>query len=390
MKHIWTFVLAIAIPIMTLGQQPQPVYSHARVRMPVAWYKEQAAGWKKELQAHPDNAQAWYYYYYAKRNLHALDENDTRSGEEKHAEMQQLVASMHDAVPDSYEYNLVKWLSCGNDFACLPYLQQAAALGPERYEHLDGLINYAEVSRNIQDRDLYARKKYDAGQLSPGMMYYNYNVLAGTAPNALIITCGDNDTYPCWGLQALGIRPDVTVINVALLQIDEYRERLFKELGIAPWQLAKDSNGNIKRSSYDTYRHDIIQHIAANKKHYPVYVALTVAGHEPYLQNIQERLYLTGLTYLYSETPVDNMALLKKNMEKVYDLDYIQHSFYQDMSSELVKQINRNYLVPMLKLYEHYKTADDAAQMQWIQEKMQAVAIGTEDEAALKKCLSQK
>lgn len=50
--------------------------------------------------------------------------------------------------------------------------------------------------------------------------------------NALLLTCGDNDTYPAWALQAKGIRKDVKVINLYLLQIKDYRNKIFAELGL--------------------------------------------------------------------------------------------------------------------------------------------------------------
>jgi hypothetical protein len=192
----------------------------------------------------------------------------------------------------------------------------------------------------------------------------------GLPKNAILVVSGDNDTFPVWYLQSLGVRPDVTIVHNMLVNIKEYRQPLFTRVGVKEWAQKADKE---KSKAFD-----LVGYLADNDKHFPVCLSLTST--ECARESTTENYYLTGLAYLYSKTPVENIALLRKNFEQLYALDYIDRVYYNDISPDMVKHANGNYLVPMLKLYEHYQSCGDLQRAEWMKGKLMQVASGSKME----------
>lgn len=355
------------------GQKAEPVYSFARVPRSLDWYKEQSAAWKKVIDANPKNAEAWYYYYRVNRNLLKCDTTDTRPFDDRRQFVTQLIDDMGKQIPESYEYNFIKWAHGGMDMALLPYLQKADQLGANRWEHCEDMINMGIIELNQDKIDRYCKRLYESGNVSSGLLYYNYNVLASTEPNAIIFTVGDNDTYPLYILQSMGFRRDVTVINLHLFNITDYRDKVLKKIGAEPWKKGENSD-----ESNQLYSSEIITHVAANKKGMPVYLGLTVD--QPYLSKIEQDLYIIGMCYKYSKSAIDNMAILRRNYEQMFTLDYLSKPFYKDIAADIVDRINCNYVVPMLKLYKHYKLSGDTNSMERVKSILLTISKGKENE----------
>ena len=89
--------------------------------------------------------------------------------------------------------------------------------------------------------------------------------LESCAPNALLFTQGDNDTYPLWYAQEVeGIRTDVRVINLSLIGVDWYIEQLkYRWNESAPVKISFRDD-QIEGSNRDVIRYSPAQNIPDN------------------------------------------------------------------------------------------------------------------------------
>jgi hypothetical protein len=128
--------------------------------------------------------------------------------------------------------------------------------------------------------------------------------------------------------------------------------------------------------TYERFRQILIPHVANNRKGRPVYASLTVSG--PYTDQIRNALYLTGLASLYSNRSVDNIPLLKKNIEELYLLDYTKEYFPADISAGNVNSMNGNYLIPFAMLSKYYHSTGDATKSKYYRDRALQVATASE------------
>ncbi|MEM8891766.1 MAG: hypothetical protein AAGD28_27560 [Bacteroidota bacterium] len=333
------------LPILLLfsfglqAQTPQKVYRITKEMKKPAWYQEQIQAWKKVVEKNPQNGDAWLNYYWATRAG-----GQVSGGPWPQAAMEKVVAGVQKAMPNSFEYYFLSSFTNGSDFdAKLEMLKKAYEADPSRLELNEEFALQYEIKRNLAKRKEFNIKWYQSNELSPHLLAINYNVLMSLDQNAVVITHGDNDTMPLWLLQdALGVRPDVTVINASLANLPTYRSKLMEHLGI-PTSKAEQVKADVPS----------MVKLLSSEYNIPVHIVLTLK--ESLYESIKSDLYMVGLTSKYSEKRFDNLRVLADNVENKFRMNHVSDIFSYLSPESTIRYHMGTYLAPLMRLQKHYE-----------------------------------
>jgi hypothetical protein len=359
MKKI-IIVLVLMVTTNSWSQKLEKVYGFAQEMQDVAWYQTQQKLWKAEIDKSDKNGEAWLNYYRAVRALRHLMPHENGSWDQAVSDKyfgfcNEIMINANKAIPNSFEAYVISGAEKGLTGNGGEDYKKAAELRPDDPEILDEMMIYYDQKQDIDKKEYYAKKMFDINYMSAYQLNWGYNILSELDENAILFTMGDNDTYATWIIQAQKqFRKDVTVINLYLIQLDEYRDRILKSLGYPPLKIDRSKSSTYEES--EKINKKIYDHILKGTR--PVYF---VNSKSDFTKSYDDKLYLTGLATKHCETEIDNMAIIKRNFEKRYLLDYLTEVFSTNITDNTGKWFNAMYLPAMIKLYQHYKDSEDIA-----------------------------
>ena len=154
---------------------------------------------------------------------------------------------------------------------------RAAELDPTYMDPWFNLVTEFLARNELEKMDNALQRLLQGGGISEEVMDYNYNLLTNLEENAILITNGDNDTYPGWILQRiLNHRPDVKIVNRSLLNTNWYVFHVIR-LGV-PRFITNAELEDLKKSTRGPCDDVLINRIieAGSDEHVPVYFSHTL------------------------------------------------------------------------------------------------------------------
>lgn len=193
-------------------ERPEEIRSKRLVVYDDATYARLERMWREYNDAYPSEF-AYANWMYAARY----------ANDERYPELLDKGLEKYRANPTLLYLKGIAHLGLECDPEGQKYLERAIQLDPGFVDPWFALVGNYMSARDEDRLNLALRHILESGYISDLVMDYNYNVLVGLEPNAILITNGDNDTYPPWILTRIAsVRSDVTIVNRSLLNTDWY------------------------------------------------------------------------------------------------------------------------------------------------------------------------
>lgn len=192
--------------------RPEEIRSMRQVVYDGDTYKKLAAQWKAYDHEYPSEY-SYANWMYATRY----------AGDPEYSELLEAGLKRYPANPTLLYLMGLEYAIRQNNVEGLRYLEQAAELDKRFIDPWFPLVvRYMDVGDEAK-LDHALGQLLQSGAIPDIVMDFSYNMITALEDNAIVITNGDNDTYPGWILtRILKIRPDVTIVNISLLNAEWY------------------------------------------------------------------------------------------------------------------------------------------------------------------------
>ena len=312
----------------------EEVYSRERTKKVSSKKAEQeAAGMaasSKSEQAIQKEAST-FNYYNGQSKTQRVQRSPTPT---QQSEMNGAVSYFEVHAPESFEYHYYKYIAGNHNTSLFNHLKEAEKIRPNNADVQAQLAAYYMIQNSTEQVSTYLEKLVNNGRLAKSVVVYAEDVLRSVPKNGVLITHGFDDTYGVWYAQTKkGIRGDVKIVSLDLLQSTEYRGKLKKEGFTVPSATVVDVKF-------------LEQFCQLNEKRN---LAISLTTPKEYFQPILSSIYLTGLVFEYKETKYDNFW----RNNTLWNSE-LQKKLVQNTMDAKGRELSANYLPMLMQMRKVY------------------------------------
>jgi len=365
--------MLLALAGIALALSPRSANAGAADRPPeiLSWrhqilaserYPELAGQWERFVQDHPGDARAWVEWGDALRYTGARD-----AANEKYARAF-AIDSTDAAAATAFAGMQVTGEAKAADWARGDRLLRRVAERDPDFPDACYMLWVTALRRGDEALARQClRRMVETGDMPRPLVDYGYNLLAGAPPNAIVLTNGDNDTYPPLAVQALrGLRPDVAIVNLSLLNTEWY-VRYQRDHGV-PIPLSDAQIAGLRAQRDNLISTQVVRalydHLAARDGGRPLRYSVTVPRES---QKLPGRRVLEGLQVRVepgesaeTEHPEFDAARTRELVDTVYRIESMTDPFVDWERESSVARLALNYASVLMRLGEA-PPAPDAA-----------------------------
>ncbi len=328
------------------GARPPAILSWRHQVLARERYEELAMEWEAYVKRHPRDAKAWVEWGHALRYSGKYIESHEKF------ERAYRVDSRNVAAIDAWMSVKLDAMDEGDDWESVHgELARARKLDPEFARTYYSLWRVALFQGDDREAEESLRRVVEIEDMPRPLFDYGRNMVVGAPENAIIITNGDNDTYPPLAYQTItGDRRDVSIVNISLLNTKGYVRHLQRK-GV-PIGLSDNEIGKLTHTKEKLISAQLQERIFENLKGAgwprPLFYSVTVAEQNRVLPC---RTVLEGILERIVEASADKKGSREIDLPKcreLFDTVYRLESLTDplvDWERELsVAQIGTNYV----------------------------------------------
>lgn len=342
------------------------------IAVAIKYWRGQLDLFKQKVEENPEDEKAWMQYAGGLQSLKGVSllQNMNSSGKPSvsmniQKEYDEMLKGMKRNIPNTATYAIIRNMNLKPGEKRMSF-QEIIDKWPDAVLHYS---TYLAVSLKDEKRlkDICIRW-YQSGEFPTQQLNFAYNELASADKDAIIFIGGCFDLYGTQMLQNAKDRfCDKKIIMYPFLSDFMYMDKLTDELGIPRYKKEKFDKAGFRSPEafverYSTEIKRQVEHIIRHTKR-PVYFTITMD--EIAKSVFKDSLHSEGLLMKYSPKPYDNLAVMRRNFENIYLMDYLRETFYPETMAVAAFDPKANevlslYYIPALKaLLQFYKESGD-------------------------------